>query len=167
MYSQERIRLMTQAALYETKEARRDLYINGFTRSDYLSFYMFKTVICVTAAYLCLGVMLGVYWIEEGLAFLQNVSIPLLLISALLIYVIVLFVFIIIALIVYSYRYERAQKSVKRHLQVLKALERLYREEAMRTNASLRLSETQSFDSSELEDMVFASYGSEEKGEQL
>lgn len=52
MISEEKVRLMTAAALLEKKEERRAIVICRYRKKDYISFQMIKTWASYTAAYL-------------------------------------------------------------------------------------------------------------------
>ncbi len=133
MYSQDKIKRMTQITLNEQNEKRHHLYAHTFTRGDYLSFYLFKTFLCVTIAFfLCIAGVLLIA-IEENLISIREFEWQKYVTVVGILYFSILVVHGMITLIVYFLRYKAAEKFAKKQLSLLKGLAQYYPEEAADT----------------------------------
>ena len=52
MIDQDKLKTMTQLALYEKKKGKKDLVINSYDKDDYIRFEGLKTLVFVTIAYI-------------------------------------------------------------------------------------------------------------------
>lgn len=128
MLNEERVILMTKMASYEKNEGKKNLEISNYFRSDYIGIQVLKSLLSATIAFV-IGFALYILYDFEG--FMQNFY-KMDLISfaknALMYYVLVVVVYGFISYLVYSYRYTKAKKSLKRYYNNLKKLNTLYRE---------------------------------------
>jgi hypothetical protein len=60
----EKLKTMTQLALYEKKQGKQDFSVFRYRREDYIHFEKIKTVIAATAAFLIIGGFLAAWNIE-------------------------------------------------------------------------------------------------------
>ncbi|MCH5279845.1 MAG: hypothetical protein J1E61_00140 [Lachnospiraceae bacterium] len=126
MLSQERIQLMTKMASYEEHEGKKYMAIGSYFRSDYIGLQIIKSIICATLAYL---VLFGMYLFYEFENFMQDIyKMDLLEFgkSVLFYYFIFVLIYGVISYVVYSYRYHKAKKSLKRYYHHLKQLAAMY-----------------------------------------
>lgn len=55
MIDQEKLKIMTQLALYEKKKGKRDFIVNSFDKDDYIRFQGLKTAVLVTMAFVAMA----------------------------------------------------------------------------------------------------------------
>ena len=126
MLNQERIKLMTRMAAYEENEGKKYMSIGSYFRSDYMGLQVIKSVICSTLAYL---IIIGLYIYYHFETFMQDVYKMDLMKAGknlLLYYVIFTAANGLITYIVYSFRYSRAKRSLKKYYRHLKQLAAIY-----------------------------------------
>lgn len=126
MLNEERIKLMTKMAAYEENEGRKNMATGSYFRGDYIELQILKSVFSATIAYLVLFAMFIYYDFE---VFMQNIyKMDLIEFgkNTLLYYFVFVVAYAVISYIVYSYRYSKAKKSLKRYFYNLKQLAALY-----------------------------------------
>ncbi len=126
MLNEERVILMTRMASYENGEGRGNMSIGNYFRSDYIGKEVLKAVICATISFgLCFalylfydfeGFMLNIYKMDL-LQFVKNI---------LILYAVVVVIYGVISYIIFSIRYKRAKKSLKKYYNNLRKLSGLY-----------------------------------------
>ena len=126
MLNEERVILMTRMASYENGECRGNMSIGNYFRSDYIGKEVLKAVICATISFgLCFalylfydfeGFMLNIYKMDL-LQFVKNI---------LILYAVVVVIYGVISYIIFSIRYKRAKKSLKKYYNNLRKLSGLY-----------------------------------------
>ena len=141
MISEEKIRMMTQAAMLKKGEERRAMEICGYRKKDYVSFQMIKVWFCYTVAYLLLS-LTGMVCTGGGM---QAVSLPEhILIIAVCLWIVTYLLLLTVALIVtrhcYSKRYRAAAILVREYRQKLLALEDYYAERSLANDSSAGVS---------------------------
>lgn len=130
MLSNEKIRWMTRAALYEKKEGKRCLRINRFHQGDYISWNVVKSLLGVTVGYMLVIVLYVLYGSET---LLDQLTLPYLISLAvrfLFGYLTVLAAAGLISFVVYYSRYQNAHKKNRIYVQYLKKIERIYQKES-------------------------------------
>lgn len=126
MLNEERIKLMTKMAAYEENKGRKNMATGSYFRGDYIEMQILKSIFSATVAYLVLFAMFIYYDFEM---FMQNIyKMDLIEFgkNTLLYYFIFVVSYAVISYIVYSYRYSKAKKSLKRYFYNLKQLAALY-----------------------------------------
>lgn len=128
MINEERIILMTKLAAYEKGEGKRSMAVGKYFRGDYISLHLLKTAISGTIAYLIgFGVYL-LYFYEDLLANLYNMDFALFARNVIYYYVIFIVVYGLLTYIVFTFRFIKAKKSIKRYYHNLKKLNAMYRQ---------------------------------------
>ena len=137
MISEEKIRMMTQAAMMKKREERRAIEICGYRKKDYVSFQMIKIWVSYTVAYLLLTIA-GVVCTGGGMKAVSISERTLLVIAC--IWVIAYLGFLTAALVMarrcYSRRYRAAAILVRQYRQQLMALEDFYTERSQANDSS-------------------------------
>lgn len=129
MLNEERIKLMTRMASYEANEGKKMIPIGNYFRNDYISFQVVKTAISATIAF---GLIFAVYIYYDFESFLQDIykiDVLAFVKTLLTAYAAVVGIYMLIAYIVYSYRYNKAKKSLKSYYAALKKLGVMYENE--------------------------------------
>lgn len=141
MIDEEKIRMMTQAAMIQKKEERRAIEICGYRKKDYVSFQMVKIWIGYTAAYLLLTCT-GIVCAGGGM---QVVSLSeRTLIEMVCVWVVGYLSFLVAALVMarkcYNKRYRAAAITVRLLRQHLMALEDYYTERSQTNDSTAGVS---------------------------
>lgn len=126
MLNEERIILMTKLASYESGEGKKNAAIGSYFRSDYIGMQVIKSIISATIAFF---IMFGLYVLYDFESFMSEVYKMDLFVFAknvLLLYGAVVAGFAVLTYLLYSYRYNKAKKSLKNYYNNLKKLASLY-----------------------------------------
>ncbi|MCQ2538789.1 MAG: hypothetical protein MJ124_10345 [Lachnospiraceae bacterium] len=129
MLSEERIKLMTRLASYDSGEGKKNLAIAKFFRSDYIGLQILKAVICATIAYMIAfavyiyvdfeNFMLGIYKLEIWDFAKQIIKY----------YVVFVVSYSLLVYIGFSFKYGKAKKNLKRYFGNLKLLNSIFAKE--------------------------------------
>jgi len=115
MISEKKVKLMTQMALYESKEGHEDLQICEYDRKDYVSFHTIISLLWVTLGYMLVAVLLAFNYIEVLIAKMSKALLIGLLGVGISGYIVFLVLFGLIAVFIYGGKYDRARRRVKRY----------------------------------------------------
>ena len=126
MLSEEKIKIMTNLAMFEKKEGHRIFPVNRNFKSDYISSKLLRSIFSYTLSFL-LGLVLwvlcdiekwlNVMWIESLIELGMKVGV---------IYLAGLVVYLIISLCIYARRYDYASRGMKVYMAKLKRLDKRY-----------------------------------------
>lgn len=126
MINEERIALMTKLASYEKGEGKRSMAVGKYFRGDYISLHLLRTVLSGSCAFLIgLGIYL-LYFYEELLMNLYTIDFAALAKNVIAYYVVFLIIYGLLTYIVFTIRFIKAKKSIKRYYQNLKKLNSMY-----------------------------------------
>lgn len=126
MLNEERVILMTRMASYEAGEGRKNVEIGNYFRSDYISIQVLKSIISATIAFfICLGMYLF-YDFETLMQEVYKMDLISFAKNILLLYGGFVIAYGIIAYAIFSIRYKKARKSLKRYYGNLKKLSSYY-----------------------------------------
>ena len=130
MLSNEKIKWMTRAALYEKKEGKGSIRINRFRKSDYISWNMIKSIVGMTMGY-ALVIFLYLLGVSDSmldeltLRYVINIGM-----RFLFVYLVLLVITGFVSFLIYYGRYEQAQKKTKLYTQYLKRISQIYQKES-------------------------------------
>lgn len=126
MLSEEKIKIMTNLAMFEKNEGNRIFPVNRYFKSDYISSKLLRSFFSYTLSFL-LGIVLwvlcdiekwlNVMWIESLIELGMKVGV---------IYLAGLVVYLIISLCIYARRYDYASRGMKVYMAKLKRLDKRY-----------------------------------------
>ncbi len=137
MISEEKIRMMTQAAMMKKREERRAIEICGYRKKDYVFFQMIKIWISYTAAYLLLT-LVGIVCTGGGMKMVSFSEHTLITITV--IWIIAYLGFLTAALVMarrcYSRRYRTAAVLVRQYRQQLMTFEDFCTERSQANDSS-------------------------------
>ncbi|MBQ7776771.1 MAG: hypothetical protein IJ379_12705 [Lachnospiraceae bacterium] len=126
MLNGERIILMTKLASYEQNEGKKSMAIGKYFRGDYITLHLLKAVISSTIAFFIgLGLYI-LYNVEELLENLYNMDFLLFARNIISVYVVFVVGYSCLTYIIFTYRYAKARKSIRRYYNTLKKLNALY-----------------------------------------
>lgn len=126
MINEERVKVMTKLAIYESTKGKKQLNISKYYKRDYVRYNMFKTIVTSTIAFLLLIGIAGLLKAEELLTNLNSSDLIQLAVRVGIVYVVFVIAYAVIAYIVYSIRYERMKPDVVVYNHNLKKLKELY-----------------------------------------
>lgn len=126
MLSQERIKLMTKMAAYEEKEGKTYMSIGSYFRSDYMGMQVIRSIISATFAFLIICGFYVYYHLESLMQDIYKLDVWTLGKQVILYYIIFVAAYALITYIVYSFRYSKAKRSLKRYYRHLKQLAAIY-----------------------------------------
>ena len=126
MLSQERIKLMTKMAAYEENEGKTYMSIGSYFRSDYMGMQVLRSVIGATIAYLIVCGLYIYYNLETLMQDIYKTDLMVLGKQVLFYYVIFVAAYALLTYIIYSFRYSKAKRSLKRYYRHLKQLAAMY-----------------------------------------
>lgn len=122
MLNEERIRLMTEMAIYEKREGRRDEQIDAYFEADYLSSQLLKSFLSATVVFLILTGVYCLYHFEELMLTIYSMDLKTELRTLAVRYVLFLIVFLAVTLIIYVRRYHRTRRNLRAYYRDLKEL---------------------------------------------
>ena len=126
MLNTDRIRLMTQLAVYEQGEGKEYMAMSQYYRKDYLALQMIKTFLCSTVAFAVIFLLSILYRVEEWMQEIYQRDYMEYITGVAVKYVLFVVFYQIVAYIVYSLRYRKGHKKQKQYHSKLKRLEKLY-----------------------------------------
>lgn len=126
MLSQERIKLMTKMAAYESNEGKTYMSIGSYFRSDYMGMQVLCSVINATVGFLIICAFYVYYHLESLMQDIYKLDVWALGKQVLMYYIIFVAAYALITYIVYSFRYSKAKRSLKRYYRHLKQLAAIY-----------------------------------------
>ena len=126
MINEQRTRMMTKLALYESKRGKKELQITRYAPGDYVTAHMMWSFVCGTIAFVIVLALWVLYNIESLLIELFSMDIMHLAINVLLVYIVFIGLYLGMCYVYISYRYGRYKKRVNKFLLGLKELYRQY-----------------------------------------
>lgn len=129
MLNNEKIRVMTQLAIYENKSGKEDLKLSQYFKTDFIRLKILNTFVFVTLGYLLILFLIGLYKAEYIIKEAVNFNYVAIGAYLLGLYVMILIVYELCVVILYSLKYEKSKKKLKAYNKGLKYLKKLYDEE--------------------------------------
>ncbi len=129
MLNEERVKLMTKLASYESAEGKEDFKTSSYYRKDYTSMHTLITVIWTTIGYILIIGFVGVLMMDKIMNHLTIKMAFILGITAVATYIVLIIVFVIIANSFYHERYNNAKQRVKKYYRNLAHLNKMYEKE--------------------------------------
>ena len=129
MLDESRIKLMTRMASYEDTEGRNTIPVAEYFRGDYVSFNVVKTAISATIAFVLVLAVYVYYSLENFIADIYKFDLEGMGRRILSVYIVYIAVFTVFSFFFYTYKYNKAKKSIQGYSQALKKLSSMYEEE--------------------------------------
>lgn len=129
MLNEEKVKLMTRMAMYESKEGEEDLKISAYYRKDYTSFHTIVTVIWVTIGYVIAVGVAATAFLDEILKNLNMAFIIMTVICVITGYIVMVVLYILVASQFYKNKHNQARQRVKKFNHDLTRLNRMYERE--------------------------------------
>lgn len=129
MLNAERIILMTKLATFEKHEGKKSMAIGKYFRGDYITWNLLKSVIYGTVAFLVGVGLYLLYYYEELMENLYQIDFLVLAQNIVTIYVLFLAAYCLLTYAVFTARFVKAKKSIKRYYGNLKKLNAMYHQQ--------------------------------------
>lgn len=133
MINEEKVKIMTEIAMYEQGKGRKYLPVSKYYRSDYIGLALIKNFFLVTMGYVMAIAAVAVYFGEYLMENLHKMDLVSLGIYIIIGYVAALVGYSILTYIQYSVKYFKAKKSVKEYYTQLTELSKIYTREEKRS----------------------------------
>lgn len=129
MIQVEKLKTMTQLALYEKKQGKQDFSVFRYRREDYIHFEKIKTVIAATAAFLIIGGFLAAWNIEVILSHFDTYNYKQIGAVILVAYIVFLIFYIRIVANQSRERYNTVRPRMRRYHRNLNQMTQFYKDE--------------------------------------
>lgn len=126
MLNEERVILMTRMASYESDEGKKNMDIGKYFRGDYIGMQVLKSIISATVSFVICFALYLLYDFENFMENIYAMDLVQFAKDIVVIYVIDTVGYALITYIVFSYRYKKARKSLKKYYNNLRKLSGLY-----------------------------------------
>lgn len=125
MLNQDKIKLMTQLAIYEKNIGKEDFKKSDFFKTDYVSYHNFLNQISVTFALLC---VFGIHFaktVSDHLANITEYNFVALGMKYLTIWAVIIGIFTVLSTIINRVEYSKAKKRLEQYEELLKKLDKI------------------------------------------
>lgn len=126
MLSEEKIKIMTNLAMFEKHEGKKIFPVNRYFKSDYISSRLLRSFFSYTASFFLCLILWGLYHMERWLGIMEFETLKAIGIRIGTFYCAGLAGYLIISLYIYKKRYEYASRGVKVYIAKLKRLDKRY-----------------------------------------
>lgn len=129
MIQEDKLKTMTQLALYEKKKGKQDLPIYNYQREDYIRFQRIKTIIAATAAFLIIVGFMIAWNIEVILSHFDTYEYQKIGVAVLVAYIVFLIFYMRVTSNTSREQYNAVRPRVRRYYRNLKKMEMFYADE--------------------------------------
>lgn len=130
MLNEEKIRLMTKAAVFEAGEGKKALAMNKYFRGDYISINLIASWISYTIVFaICLAAW-AFYHMEELMENINTMDLPAMGKQFVFLYLGLLAVYQLIHYVIYHIRYQKNRRRLATYQQILKQISHIYQVES-------------------------------------
>ena len=130
MLNNEKIRLMTKLALFESKTGKQEIRLSKYYKPDYVRYQVIKSIISATVGYALVLALIILYkseYLIKNAVKLDYKTIGLYLLGF---YIIVVAIYGLSSIVIYSRKYDLSRKKLGRYYKLLKRLEKKYGDES-------------------------------------
>ncbi len=129
MLNNDKIRLMTKLALYESKEGKEDIRLSKYYKTDYVRYEIIKSIICATLGYALILFLIFIYRSEYIIANAVTLDYKSIGIYILGVYIMIVSAYGLGTAVAYSIKYDKSRKKLGRYYKLLQRLSKIYNEE--------------------------------------
>lgn len=129
MLNNDKIRVMTKLAIYESGKGKEDIKLSQYFKKDYIRLQTLNTVVFSTIGYGLILLLIGVYQSEYLIAEAVNLEYKSIGMYILGLYVMTLTVYILATIIGSTLKYDASRKKLAGYNRGLKHLSKIYEEE--------------------------------------
>lgn len=121
-----KIKCMTKAAVFDSREEKGDLHINHYYKSDYITYHVIRVFMGFTLCFVLLAAMWALLGMDTIFETTHMETLIPLGIRAVMLYAVLAVAYMFIAGAVYSIRYNASRKHMRAYAGLLKRLSRYY-----------------------------------------
>lgn len=125
MADENKLRLMTQLAIYEQDEGREDIRLGRYYQGDYVRLNVLKTAITFTISFAFLLGLIVVYNLEYLMDNALKLDYRSMALTVLGVYIAGLVIYVVCAAWGYSMYYRRSRRKLARYYRLLKKMRRI------------------------------------------
>lgn len=129
MLNNNKIRLMTKLAVYESKEGKEDISLSKYYKTDYVRYQTLKSIISATVGYALILALIFMYKSEEIIKNAVTLDYKTLGTYILCFYIIIITIYGLASIVGYSIKYDKSRKKLSRYFKLLKRLNKVYNDE--------------------------------------
>lgn len=129
MLNENKVKVMTKMAMYESRQGAEDIKINSYYKRDYVSFKTLVSVLWMTIGYLMVVALGAGVFMDEILKRLSLNFIIMFIIVVVALYLAILLLYVIGASQFYKKKYSDARQRLKKYNHHLTRLNRMYEKE--------------------------------------
>lgn len=126
MLNEEKVRIMTRLASYEENEGKKYLPVSKYYRSDYIGLALIKNFFLITIAYVLILAIVAGYFAEELMDNIHKMNLIGVGVGLIIIYLVLLMLYSVLIYVLYSVKYSRAKRSVKKYYVQLGKIAQMY-----------------------------------------
>jgi len=133
MINEERVKEITQIAIYDQKSGNEQDAVKSYFRSDYVGKEILKSFFSGTVAFIVLGAMYGMYRSPELIEQINHIDFVAMGMDIFKVYGAFMIVYLFFTFLVYELRFSREHKELKKYAEHIDTLNKMYeREEKLR-----------------------------------
>lgn len=129
MLNNDKIRLMTKLALYESKTGKEDIRLSKYYKTDYVRYQVIKSIISATIGYVLILALIMLYKSEYLIKNAVKLDYKTIGLYVLGFYIIIVAIYGLSSIVIYSRKYDLSRKKLGRYYKLLKRLEKMYSDE--------------------------------------
>lgn len=134
MLNEEKIRLMTKAAVFEAGEGKRALAMNKYFRGDYISINLLASWFSFTIAFAICVAAWAFYHMEDLMEQINTMDLPAMGKQFIFLYLGLLAVYQLVHYVIFHIRYQKNRRSLAAYQQILKQISHIYQVESRGSN---------------------------------
>lgn len=129
MLNENRVKLMSRMAAYESTQGKEDLRISGYYRKDYTSLNTLITILWITVGYAVLTALVMIGYLDVLMADLSMKRVITIGGVVIGVYIMLIIVYAVGASSFYRTKYNQSKKRVKQYYRDLTRLGKMYKKE--------------------------------------
>lgn len=130
MLNNDKIRLMTKLAVYESKIGKEDIKLSKYYKTDYVRYQVIKSIICATMGFGLILLLIMLYQSEFLIKNAIKLDYKTIGLYVLGFYIIIIAIYGLASIVIYSRKYDKSRKKLGRYYKLLKRLDKMYSEES-------------------------------------
>lgn len=133
MLNNNKIRLMTKLAVYESKTGKEDIRLSKYYKTDYVRYQVIKSIISATLGYGLILALIVLYKSEYLIRNAVTLDYKTIGLYVLGFYIIIVAIYGLSSIVIYSAKYDASRKKLGRYYKLLKRLNKIYTDESSET----------------------------------
>jgi hypothetical protein len=133
MLNNDKIRLMTKLAVYESKVGKDDIRLSKYYKTDYVRYQVIKSILCATLGYGLILILIILYKSEYLIKNAVTLDYKTIGMYVLGFYIIIAAIYGLASIVIYSTKYDISRKKLGRYFKLLKRLNKIYSDESSET----------------------------------